>query len=44
MRSIGRVGESEAVAIIGDFLAASDSPTLTSSRSVPPHEEEGGLS
>ena len=42
MRSIGRVGMSDAATIIVDAEHAPDSPTLIASRSVPPHEGEGG--
>jgi hypothetical protein len=42
MRSIGRVGESEAAT--SDLRTAPDSPTLTAPRSVPPLQGEGGRS
>ena len=44
MRSIGRVGLCDATTMVaGRHRTASDSPTLTAARSVPPHEGEGGL-
>jgi hypothetical protein len=42
MRSIGRVGVSDATTIVFGAARPPDSPTLTASRSFPPHEGEGG--
>jgi hypothetical protein len=43
MRSIVRVGKSDASTITGGIGVASDSPTLAALPPVPPHEGAGGF-